>query len=145
MCPRAKFALRGPKRTPPRPGATGVASSRSSEISRATKRTSCLREAGRRDCARGERSPERCGLSRFTTFLIVRNSLSAAQIKERKTLATRSEVPSGPRRFRERRRRSPRRGLQRQQFPSTFPLFNYTVALGPPAIARRIRAAVRPA
>jgi len=97
------------------------------------------REERKRDHGRSleKRFPEWCGFLRFTTFLIVWNSLSTAN-KERKMspsphfhldrfhehcVTARSvarEHPGGDGIL----------SLQRQQFPSTFLLFNYTVVAG---------------
>lgn len=85
---------------------------------------------------REKRSPEWCGFLRFTTFLIVWNSLSTAN-KGRKTSLPRLSFHLD--RFRERcaTARSVASeqpevtgswAFQRQQLPFTFPLFNYTVA-----------------
>jgi len=89
---------------------------------------------------------------RFMTFLIVWNSLSAARRankkkkKEKKKNISLASVPSGSdfesvvahveRLVREHREVTRSWVLQRQQFPSTFPLFNYTAAR-PPAFAAR--------
>jgi len=89
---------------------------------------------------------------RFFTFYDVFNRLEltfrgGAQIKEEKHLPRFGPIWTG---FRERRRRATARrasrsrapwgdgvlSLQRQQFPSTFPLFNYTAAR-PSAFATR--------
>lgn len=83
-----------------------------------------------------KRSSERCGFLRFTTFLIVWNSLSAAQIKEEKYSPRRGPIWTGFREHRATARSVAARapggdgllGLQRQQFLSTSPLFNYTPA-----------------
>lgn len=79
---------------------------------------------------------------RFTTFLIVWNSLSTAQIKEEKYFTRSGPIWTGFREHRATARTVAAQApggdgvlsLQRQQFPSTFPLFNYTLAR-PPAFA----------